>query len=62
MARIDPDTFSELTNALQQAALLSQQRAVAARTASVDADQLDAAIRRAVDAAQQLRPTGDEQS
>ena len=48
--------FSDLTNALQQAALLAGQRATAARVATAESDQLHAAISRAVDAAHQLRP------
>jgi hypothetical protein len=59
MAPIDPDTFSELTNALQQAVLLAGRRAVDARAETADADQLYGAVSRAVDAARQLRDGAD---
>ena len=59
---IDPETLSELTNALQAAMLLVRQRAVDARTDMAEADQLHAAVARAVDAARQLRTNGENQS
>lgn len=62
MAEIDPERFSELTNALQQAVLLSQQRVALARAASEHADELDAAIRRAAVAARRLRPSNGGQA
>jgi len=62
MATVDPefdDRFSELTNALQVAALLARERVVEVRTESAAADQLYAAVSRAVEAARQLRRTSD---
>jgi hypothetical protein len=59
---IDPEVYSELTNALQAASLLAGQRAVTARAEAAEADQLFAAVSRAVEAARQLRSNGGEQS
>lgn len=60
---IDPETFSELTNALQQAVLLARRRAVDVRSDVEAADALYHAVMRAADAANRLRPNGDgEQS
>lgn len=56
---IDPEVYSELTNALQAASLLAGQRVVAARAEAAEADQLFTAVSRAVEAARQLRPNGD---
>ncbi len=56
---IDPEKFSELTNALQAAMLLARQRAVDVRTDAAAADQLYAAVARAVEAARELRDCGD---
>jgi hypothetical protein len=60
---IDPDRFAEhfsaLTNALQDAVLLASQRAADARAETAAADQLYAAVSRAVDAARQLRVAAD---
>jgi hypothetical protein len=56
----DPENFaqafSDLTNSLQIALALSARRARAARVETAERDQLHAAISRAVEAAQQLRP------
>lgn len=52
---IDPDKFSELTNALQHALLLAGERATAARVAAAESDQLYNAVSRAAEAARQLR-------
>ncbi len=55
MATIDPDKFSDLTNALQQALLLAGQRATVARAETAEADQLYNAVSRAAEVARQLR-------
>jgi hypothetical protein len=55
----DPEALSELTNSLEKAMVLARQRAVDARTDVAAADQLYAAVARAVQAARQLR-NGDE--
>ena len=55
---IDPETFSELTNALQPAVLLARRRAVDVRSDVEAADALYQAVVRA-DAANRLRPNGD---
>jgi len=52
---IDPEQFSALTNALQQAVLLAGRRVVDARAETAEADQLYAAVSRAVEAARHLR-------
>lgn len=66
MATIDPEqfaqAFSNLSNALQSAHLLSAQRATATRAETAESDLLHAAISRAIEAAHQLRPNGDEQN
>ena len=63
MAPIDPDRFAEhfsaLSNALQDAVLLAGRRAVDARAKTAEADQLYAAVSRAVEAARQLRVGAD---
>jgi hypothetical protein len=63
MAPIDPDRFanqfSALSNALQDAVLLAGRRAVEARVETADAEQLYAAVSRAVEAARQLRVGAD---
>jgi len=59
---IDPEQFSELTNALQLAALMARQRVVDAHAQSAEADQLFTAVSRAVEAARQLRSNGEEQA
>lgn len=59
---IDPEQFSELTNALQQAALLARQRVVDTRAETAEADQLYEAVSRAGEAARQLRSNGEEQA
>jgi len=58
---IDPEVYSELTNALQAASLLAAERATSARAETAAADQLYAAVARAVEAARQLRANGKEQ-
>jgi capsular polysaccharide biosynthesis protein len=58
---IDPERFSELTNALQAAAVLARERVILARGDSASADQLFDAVSRAVDAARQLRTNGGGQ-
>ena len=62
MASIDPEKFSKLTNALQQAVLLAGRRAVDARAETSEADQLYAALSRAVEAARQLRFNGEKEN
>lgn len=57
---IDPEVYSQLTNALQRAALLARERVVQARAEAAEADQLHAAIAEAVEATRQLR-NGKEQ-
>lgn len=57
---IDPEIFSALTNALQQAVLLAGRRAIDARADTAEADQLYAAVSRAAEAARQLRATGEQ--
>jgi 16S rRNA G527 N7-methylase RsmG len=62
MAIIDPqfgERFSELMNALQAALLLARERVVESRAETAAADQLHAAVSRAVEAARQLRPNGE---
>jgi len=59
---IDPETLSELTNALQAAMVLARQRAVDARTDLAAADQLYVAVARAVEAARLLETNGEKQS
>lgn len=51
----DPEALSELTKALEAAMPVARQRAVDARTDVAAADQLYAAVARAVEAARQLR-------
>jgi hypothetical protein len=53
------EQFSELTNSLQTAMLLARQRAVDARTDMAAADQLYAAVARAVEAARLLQAGGN---
>lgn len=55
MGDIDPDKFSELTNALQAALFLARERVADARANTAEADQLHRAVARAADAAGQLR-------
>lgn len=57
---IDPEKFSDLTNALQQAVLLASRWAVDARAETTYADELYAAVSRAVEAARQLRANGEK--
>lgn len=52
---IDPEKFSELTNALQAAVLLAGRLTVDAQAETAEANQLYAAVARAVEAARQLR-------
>jgi hypothetical protein len=63
MAPIDLDRFAEhfstLSNALQDAVLLAGRRAMDARAETAEADQLYAAVSRAVEAARQLRVGAD---
>lgn len=63
MAPLDPDQFAEhfsaLSNALQDAVLRAGQRTVDARAETAEADQLYAAVSRAVDGARQLRARAD---
>jgi hypothetical protein len=56
------ERFSQLSNALQAAMLLANQRVVDARADMADADQLHAAIASAVEAARHLRRDGEQQS
>jgi hypothetical protein len=58
---INPDKFSDLTNALQDAVLLAGRRAVDARAETAEADTLYAAVSRAVEAARQLRIDADKE-
>jgi hypothetical protein len=60
MATINPDVFSELTNALQGALLLAGRRATEARAAAGDMDALYNAVSRASSAAHQLRRGPDD--
>jgi coenzyme F420-reducing hydrogenase delta subunit len=55
---IDPDVFSNLTNALQTALLIAGERATAARVAAAEGDRLYNEIARAAEAVRQLRPNG----
>lgn len=59
---IDPEVYSELTNALQAASLLARQRVVETRAEAAEANQLFTALSRAVEAARRLRANGGEQS
>ena len=63
MAPLDPDRFAEhfsaLSNALQDAVLLAGRRTVDAHAETAEADQLYAAVSRAVEAARQLRVSAD---
>lgn len=59
---MDREVFSELTNALQQAALLARQRVVDARAETAHADQRYAAVSRAVEATRRLRTPGEGRS
>lgn len=60
---IDPEKFSQaysdLTNALQSALAQAAEQATAARAETAAADQLYASVARAVEAARQLRTTGE---
>lgn len=60
MADIDPELFNELMNSLQTAALLSRERVVEARAEAAAADQVHAAVARAVEAARRLRGDVDD--
>ncbi len=58
---IDPEKYSELTNALQAALLLAAERATTVRAETAAADQLYASVSRAVEAARQLRAAGADE-
>jgi hypothetical protein len=47
-------------NALQAALLMARERVVESRAETAAADQLHAAVARAVEAARQLRPRGED--
>ena len=60
MMAVNPEIFSELTNSLQRAALLSEHRVRQARADEAEAMELHAAIVRAIDAVRRLRENGEE--
>ena len=62
MAPIDPEKFSELSNALQTALLLASRQVVNARQGARDAADMLAAVERAALAAKELRPYGERKA